>query len=100
GKRLVVTRNTKHRETVSFPYRLIIPAGAAFGTGDHATTAMSLRMMERLTRDWRAGWSAVDLGTGSGILALAAKRFGASRVAGIDLDPMAIATAKENARLN
>jgi ribosomal protein L11 methyltransferase len=42
----------------------------------------------------------VDLGTGSGILALAGKRFGATRVIGIDNDPVAISTAKENARLN
>jgi ribosomal protein L11 methyltransferase len=42
----------------------------------------------------------VDLGTGSGILALAAKRFGATRVIGIDSDPIAISTAKANARAN
>ena len=79
---------------------LIIPAGAAFGTGEHATTAMSLRLLEKLTHPWKPGWSLVDLGTGSGILALAAKCFGADRVIGIDNDPTAIATAKENARLN
>src|SRR5437870_3916454 len=80
--------------------RLIIPAGAAFGTGEHATTAMSLRLLEKLTRNWKPGWSIVDLGTGSGILALAAKRFEATRVIGIDSDPTAISTAKENARAN
>src|SRR5213079_2251151 len=80
--------------------KLIIPAGVAFGTGEHATTAMSLRLLEKLTRRWKPGWSIVDLGTGSGILALAGKRFGANRVIGIDNDPTAIATAKENARLN
>ena len=78
----------------------MIPAGAAFGTGEHVTTAMPLRLLDRLTRTWKPGWSLVDLGTGSGILALAAARFGASRVLGIDLDPTAIATAKTNARLN
>src|SRR5256885_3319396 len=82
------------------PSHLFIPAGAAFGTGNHATTAMSLRMLEELTRRWRPGWSIVDLGTGSGILALAATRFEATHVIGIDDDPVAIATAKENARLN
>ena len=46
------------------------------------------------------GWSLADLGTGSGILALAAKRFGAGRVVGIDIDPKAISVAKVNARLN
>ncbi len=79
---------------------LTIPAGAAFGTGEHATTAMSLRLFEKVTRNWNPGWSTVDLGTGSGILALAAKLLGASRAAGIDNDPIAISTAKQNARLN
>ena len=72
----------------------------AFGTGEHATTAMSLRLLERLTRKWKHGWSLADLGTGSGILALAAKQFGAGRVTGIDIDPRAISIAKANARLN
>jgi ribosomal protein L11 methyltransferase len=61
---------------------------------------MSLRLLEKLTRHWKPGWSIVDLGTGSGILALAAKRFEATRVIGIDSDPTAISTAKENARAN
>lgn len=79
---------------------LVIPASGAFGTGGHATTAMSLRLLERLTRQWERGWSLADLGTGSGILALAAKRFGAERVTGIDIDPRAISIAKANARFN
>jgi ribosomal protein L11 methyltransferase len=79
---------------------ILIPASAAFGTGGHATTAMSLGLLERLTRKWEKGWSLADLGTGSGILALAAKRFGAGRVTGIDIDPTAISIAKANARLN
>lgn len=80
--------------------KLNIPAGTAFGTGEHATTAMSLRMLGKLVRDWRHPWSIVDLGTGSGILALAAKCLGAKCAIGIDNDPTAISTAKENARLN
>jgi ribosomal protein L11 methyltransferase len=72
----------------------------AFGTGEHATTAMSLRFLEQLTRCWNQGWSLVDLGTGSGILALAAKCLSAGGVIGIDNDPAAISVAKSNARLN
>src|SRR5437660_2812072 len=100
GKRLIVVRSPKDREASSFPYSLIIPAGAAFGTGEHATTAMSLRLLEQVTHGWRPGWAMIDLGTGSGILALAARCFGARRVLGIDNDPTAISTAKTNARLN
>jgi ribosomal protein L11 methyltransferase len=61
---------------------------------------MSLRFLERLTSKWKDGWSLADLGTGSGIFALAAKRFGAGNVTGIDIDPKAISIAKANARLN
>jgi ribosomal protein L11 methyltransferase len=80
--------------------RLIIPAGAAFGTGDHATTAMCLRLLEKSVGEWESDWSLLDIGTGSGVLALAAKLLGATRVIGIDNDPIAISTAKRNARLN
>jgi len=82
------------------PLLLVIPPSAAFGTGQHATTAMSLRFLERLTSKWKDDWSLADFGTGSGILALAAKRFGAGNVTGIDIDPKAISIAKANARLN
>ena len=82
------------------PALLIIPASLAFGTGEHATTAMSLRFLEELTRRWKRSWSLVDLGTGTGILALAAKYFGAGQVTGIDNDRAAISVAKSNARLN
>jgi len=99
GKRLVVVGSPTRREAGSFPHTLIVPAGAAFGTGEHATTAMSLRLLEEVTRGTEPKF-VVDLGTGSGILALAAKCFGAHRVVGIDVDPTAISTAKASAHLN
>lgn len=102
GKRLVISREGDRQiaATVQRSPLLVIPAGAAFGTGEHATTELSLRLLEELTRTWSPGWSLVDLGTGSGILALAAKKLGARRVFGIDNDSMAISTAKKNARTN
>jgi ribosomal protein L11 methyltransferase len=106
GNRLVISRSGNLQTAVCFgsatgkPPLLVIPTTAAFGTGEHATTAMCLQMLERLTRLWNFGWSIVDFGTGSGILVLAAKRFGAKRALGIDIDPSAISTAKQNARLN
>jgi len=93
-------RTAHHTAQTIKPALLVIPASLAFGTGEHATTAMSLRFLEQLTRRWNPGWSLVDLGTGSGILALASKCFGAGRVIGIDNDPAAISMAKSNARLN
>jgi ribosomal protein L11 methyltransferase len=61
---------------------------------------MCLRFLEQLTRRWPPGWTLADLGTGSGILTLAAKRFGAGHVISIDNDPAAISVAKSNARSN
>ena len=80
--------------------QLIIPAAGAFGTGEHATTAMSLRLLEEITRNLPPGWRLLDAGTGTGILALAARRLGASEVLGLDNDPRAVAHARQNARLN
>jgi ribosomal protein L11 methyltransferase len=101
GNRLIVAASQNElRRSDTKPALLVIPASVAFGTGEHATTAMSLHLLEQLTRRWKNGWSLLDIGTGSGILALAAKRFGASRVVGIDNDPIAVSTAKSNARLN
>jgi ribosomal protein L11 methyltransferase len=61
---------------------------------------MSLRFLEELTRHWKRGWSLVDVGTGTGILALAAKYFGARRAIAVDNDPAAISVAKANAQVN
>jgi ribosomal protein L11 methyltransferase len=67
--------------------------GLAFGTGLHPTTQQMLRAMSAL--DLR-GASVLDVGTGSGILALAAAAAGASRVVGVDVDAVAVRTAREN----
>jgi ribosomal protein L11 methyltransferase len=81
--------------------RLLIPATVAFGTGGHATTAMCLRFLADVSQELRGGaWDALDLGTGSGILALASRALGAGRVEAGDFDPTAVRVAKENAALN
>jgi len=101
GKRVLIIRSPSDKELAGEKLEtLIIPASAGFGTGEHPTTAMSLRLLEQISRGLKPGWSLVDLGTGSGILALAARCFGAEPVAAIDIDPTAVSTAKTNARLN
>lgn len=80
--------------------QLIIPAEGAFGTGEHGTTALCLRLLEETTRKLSPGWRLLDAGTGTGILALAARRFGAGEVLGLDSDPRAVAHARQNARRN
>jgi ribosomal protein L11 methyltransferase len=97
GSRLVVSRSNEPK--VKGPRSVVIPAEAAFGTGEHATTAMCLRMLERITRE-REDWTMLDAGTGSGILAIAGSRFGAKRIVAIDNDAVASSTAQRNARLN
>ena len=99
GCRLLLT-DKRMRSPFARRDQLIIPASGAFGTGEHATTAMCLRLIEKVTRRWPDGWHMLDAGTGSGILALAARRFGAHNVIAIDNDPRAIAVARSNARLN
>jgi ribosomal protein L11 methyltransferase len=98
GSRLIIL-STPPRPALSRPI-LVIPAEAAFGTGHHATTAMCLRLLERITRRLRPGWTMLDAGTGSGILAIAGSHFGAGRVLALDSDALAAATAKRNVRAN
>ncbi|MFZ4774324.1 MAG: 50S ribosomal protein L11 methyltransferase [Terrimicrobiaceae bacterium] len=77
-----------------------IPAGMAFGTGDHATTATCLRLLADLAGKLPANWRALDAGTGSGILAIAAEKLGAGTVEAFDFDPVCVRISKENARNN
>jgi ribosomal protein L11 methyltransferase len=99
GKRLSIV-NAKSKTSTQAGRVLIIPAAAAFGTGEHVTTAMSLRLLEQISRAFPRGWRMLDAGTGSGILALAGRCFGAETVVAIDSDPLAISTAMKNARAN
>ena len=71
--------------------------GMAFGTGQHPTTLMCLRALEETVQP---GAAVLDLGAGSGILALAAARLGAASVLALDTDPLAVRAARENVRLN
>jgi len=82
---------------------LLIPSGMAFGTGDHATTARCLQLLVESSAPLRASgkpWSLLDLGCGSGILALAGEKLGAHKVLGCDFDAACVRISKENARLN
>jgi ribosomal protein L11 methyltransferase len=78
--------------------QLHIPHGLAFGSGEHATTYMLLRELTR-REDWTRT-TVLDLGTGSGVLALAARLFGARRIVATDFDPEAVRTARQNEALN
>ncbi len=102
GKLRIVTETEAGTPTKdpprNHPLSLVIPAGMAFGTGRHATTGMLLREMAALP-DWR-GSRVLDIGTGSGILALAARRLGATRIWALDTDPSALEVARRNEAAN
>lgn len=76
---------------------LILDPGMAFGTGSHPTTRLCLEWLER---NVTAECTVLDYGCGSGILAIAAARLGAGRVAGVDIDPQAVDAARANAERN
>lgn len=76
---------------------LVLDPGLAFGTGSHPTTRLCLQWLDR---ELHPGESLLDYGCGSGILAIAAKRLGAGEVIGIDIDPQAVQSARDNASAN
>jgi ribosomal protein L11 methyltransferase len=76
-----------------------ITPGMAFGTGTHGTTQLCIEALEKRVRR-RKGISVLDVGTGSGILAIVAARLGAQDVWGIDTDPVAVEVARENVEKN
>jgi ribosomal protein L11 methyltransferase len=76
---------------------VMLDPGLAFGTGTHATTAMCLGALDAAMS---GGESVVDFGCGSGILAIAALKLGASKALGVDNDPQALAASRDNAARN
>ena len=76
---------------------VILDPGLTFGTGAHPSTRMVMQTMEQLVKP---GFSCLDLGSGSGILSIAALRLGAERAVGVDIDPKAEDIARENAGYN
>ena len=84
---------------------IILSYGAAFGTGSHPTTHLALRAIDCALDPLPGGWNggpcrALDVGTGSGVLLLAALRLGMTHGIGLDLDPCAVSEARQNAALN
>lgn len=98
GQRLLILPSWHAAETQAGDREaLIIDPGLAFGTGSHPTTRLCL---EWLDEHDLASLRVIDYGCGSGILAIAAARLGAREVIGIDIDPQAVLSTTENARIN
>lgn len=88
---------TWHQPPDPAAINLILDPGLAFGTGSHPTTKLCLSWLDK---NLKPGESVVDYGCGSGILAIAALKLGASHVTGVDIDPHAITASYENSERN
>ena len=97
GEKLVVLPYWKAEEDFDGRSKVILDPGLTFGTGAHPTTRMVVEAMEDYIRP---GYSCLDLGSGSGILSIAALRLGAGSAVGVDIDPKAEDIARENAAYN
>ena len=97
GEKLVIRPSWEEYDNKSGRVVLSIDPGAAFGTGTHATTRMCLSMVEKHVNE---GNEVLDIGSGSGILSIAAALLGANKVDGVDIDPVAVKVSNENAEIN
>ena len=97
GQRLVVLPYWLADTPIGDRLPVILDPGLTFGTGAHPSTQMVMEAMERLVTP---GCSCLDLGSGSGILSIAALRLGAGSAIGVDIDPKAEDIARENAAYN
>lgn len=96
GRHMVVKPTWEPWDTQADDLVIEIDPGMAFGTGTHETTAMCVGLIEK----YYQGGSLLDVGTGSGILAIAAARMGAKDIVAVDIDPDAVRVAKENVAHN
>jgi len=106
GQRLWITpswhlpveqRGTDATRHIAARHVIVLDPGLAFGTGSHPTTRLCLEWLDACLR---GGERVIDYGCGSGLLAIAAARLGASEVCAIDIDPQALESARHNARNN
>jgi ribosomal protein L11 methyltransferase len=102
GRRLVIRPTWRRHKAVADELVLALDPGMAFGTGLHPTTRLCLAMLETVAdrRGALEGARVLDVGCGSGILAIAAIRLGAARAVGVDIDPIAIEATTANAKRN
>ncbi len=97
GERIVIKPTWEDYQPAEGEMIIELDPGMAFGTGTHQTTQMCVRCLEEVLIP---GCTVFDVGTGSGILAIAAAKLGAKDVRAVDLDPVAVKTARENVALN
>ncbi len=92
-----VIHSSFHKDIPKLPYDIVIDPKMAFGTGHHATTSLIIEQLVDMTLD---GKPLIDMGTGTGILAILATMRGANPVTAIEIDPVAHINAVENVKIN
>lgn len=97
GVRTVIKPTWEEYEAKAGEVVVELDPGAAFGTGQHATTALCIRALEEIVKP---GMTVFDVGTGSGVLSIVAAKLGAKRVEAVDFDPVAVRVARENVHQN
>lgn len=97
GKSIIIKPIWEEYEQKEGDLVVELDPGMAFGTGDHETTNMCIRALEKYVKK---DSTVFDVGCGSGILAIAAAKLGAKKAVGVDLDPVAVESAKENVAYN
>jgi ribosomal protein L11 methyltransferase len=97
GQRTVIVPAWRRHRKTEDEITVRLDPGMAFGTGMHPTTRLCLLAVEQTVKP---GDRVLDVGTGSGILSIAAARLGAKPVVGVDTDPIAVKSARENVALN
>ncbi|MBC2850541.1 50S ribosomal protein L11 methyltransferase [Cetobacterium sp. 8H] len=95
--KFVVKPTWREYEANEGEFVIELDPGRAFGTGSHPTTSLCLKLMEE---NIKPGNSVIDVGTGSGILMIAAEKLGATEIYGTDIDELAVESTKENLELN
>lgn len=97
GEKIWVRPTWEEAPAQSGQTEIVLDPGQAFGTGDHPTTRVCLRLMEKVDLSRK---SVYDLGCGSGILAIAAMKLGANPVYASDIDPISVQVTRDNMALN
>ncbi len=97
GEKLAIVPSWEEYENKDDRTVLSIDPGAAFGTGTHATTSLCLELLQKYVNN---DTKMLDIGCGSGILAIASILLGAGNAIGVDIDAQSVKTAKENAQIN
>lgn len=101
GKHIIISPSWEKFEKQSEEDIIInIDPGAAFGTGTHQTTRLCVSALEEILESDRNVNNLLDVGTGTGILAIIAAKLGINKIVGLDIDPIAVEISNENAKIN